>query len=210
MTRQFNAKIRCQHCGGITTEETPMNRWIRNHPLLDSKNGIAVFDIDILLHRFRLAKDLKGEREIECMMFIEVKTFGAKPSISQRDTLSLLNQTLRNRKRNRFGDPRRQVDCQLGLSYSLAKRKEIRLRLLGGHLLQLSGADPGASEWMKWDNKHIDINTLVELMLFDRDPDNLGASREDWMRRRSAPFAALRSQPTLFSVVDLHEEASSG
>jgi len=175
-----------------------MERWIRNHPLLDSAHGIARFDLDILLHRFKTVLDAKGERQIEFMMFIEVKTYGAGLSTSQQDTLSLLNQVLRNRRQNMHGAPRRQVCGQPIVTYSIAKRKHIPLRLLGGHLLQLSGDDPDNSEWMKWDNTPIDRDTLIELMLFARDPDNLAARKADWARRRSAPFATAPKHPTLW------------
>jgi hypothetical protein len=198
MTRQFNARIRCQHCGGLTTEESPMERWIRNHPLLDSSNGIVRFDVDILLHRFKVLADAKGERNIEFMMFIEVKTHSADLTKSQRDTLGLLNQVLRNRRQNMYAKPRRQIDGQPALIYSTAKGKRIPLRLLGGHLLQLSGSDPENSEWMKWDYKPIELVVLIELMLFDRDPDNLKARKSDWMRRRSNPFATIPKNPKLF------------
>ena len=198
MTRVFNSRIRCQHCGGLTTEESPMERWIRNHPMLDSKNGIVRFDIDILLHRYKTMGDRKGNRIVEFMMFIEVKTFGAELSMSQQDTLSLLNQVLRNRKKNMHSKPRMQVGEQPGLLYSRAKHTDVPLRLLGGHLLQLDKSSPDDSAWMKWDNKTIDQATLVDLMLFDRDPDRLNADKKDWMRRRSQPFAKMGKPPELF------------
>ena len=198
MTRQFNSRIRCQHCGNLTTEESPMERWIRNHPRLDSKNGVVRFDVDILLHRFKVTSDLKGEREIEFMMFIEVKTFGAELTRAQRDTLGLLNQTLRNRRKNNHSNPKRQSEGQPQKSYSIAKQKEISLRLLGGHLLQMSGVDPDTSDWLKWDTKQITAEDLVDLMLFDRDPDNLTARKEDWLRRRSKPFSRYVPAPDLF------------
>lgn len=191
MTRQFNSRIRCGNCGSLTTEESPMERWIRDHPKLDSRNGIVRFDVDILLHRYKSFIDAKGKRDIEFMMFIEVKTFGASLTNAQRDTLGLLNQVLRNRKPNIHSNPRRQMNARPSKAYSQAKKREIPLRLLGGHLLQLSGSDPETSETILWDCKTIDTETLVDLMLFNRDPDNLEASQRDWMRRRSAPFVAL-------------------
>lgn len=199
MTRQFNSRVRCQTCGSLTTEESPMERWIRNHRQLDSKNGIVRFDVDILLHRFKTFRDLKGIRDIEFMMFIEVKTFNADLNRSQRDTLGILNQVLRNRRANMHSEPRRQIAGQPPKVYSKAKQRDIPLRMLGGHLLQLSGSDPDDSKLMRWDYQEIDKQTLVDLMLFDRDPDNLSASKTDWMRRRSFPFASSKiKQAKLF------------
>lgn len=194
MTRRFNSRIRCEHCGNMTSEESPMERWIRRHPTLDSKHGIVRFDIDILLHRYKSVRDSKGCRDIEFMMFIEVKTFSASLTDTQQDTLGLLNQLLRNRKRNIHSDPRRQVNGQPAKAYSRMKNREVPLRLLGGHLLQLSGSNPQDSDQIMWDYKPINEETLVELMLFDRDPDNLDANKSDWMRRRSLPFESLSKQ----------------
>jgi hypothetical protein len=194
MTRRFNSRIRCEHCGNTTSEESPMERWIRKHPTLDSRNGIVRFDIDILLHRYKTVRDSKGCRDIEFMMFIEVKTFSASLTDTQQDTLGLLNQLLRNRKRNMHSDPRRQVNGQPVKAYSRMKKREIPLRLLGGHLLQLSGSNPQDSDQIMWDYKPINEETLVELMLFDRDPDNLEANKSDWMRRRSLPFESISKQ----------------
>lgn len=194
MTRQFNSRIRCQSCGELTTEESPMERWIRNHHQLDSKNGIVRFDVDILLHRFKTFQDSKGVRDIEFMMFIEVKTFSADLTRSQRDTLGILNQVLRNRRQNMHSEPRRQITGQPPKVYSRAKQKEIPLRMFGGHLLQLSGSNPDDSDRIYWDYQEIDKETLVDLMLFNRDPDNLSVPKKDWMRRRSAPFATIEKQ----------------
>ena len=205
MTRRFNSRIRCESCGEMTSEESPMERWIRNHETLDSRNGIVRFDVDILLHRFKSISDAKGQRDIEFMMFIEVKTFSASLTDTQQDTLGLLNQILRNRRPNMHSEPRRQVPRQPAKAYSRMKRREVPLRLLGGHLLQLSGSDPKNSETILWDYKPIDVPTLVELMLFDRDPDNLDASKSDWMRRRSMPFDALEKQ---YDRKDLFEGVS--
>lgn len=191
MTRQFNSRIRCERCGEMTSEESPMERWVRQHKLLDSRNGIVRFDVDILLHRFKTVTDAKGCRDIEFMMFIEVKTFNASLTDAQRDTLGLLDQLLRNRRPNMHAKPRRQVSGRPEMAYSRMKNRDIPLRLLGGHLLQLSGSDPENSDTILWDHKPIDIETLVELMLFDRDPDNLDASKQDWMRRRSLPFGEM-------------------
>jgi len=171
-----------------------MERWIRNHDQLDSKNGIVRFDVDILLHRFKTFQDNKGVRDIEFMMFIEVKTFNADLTLSQRDTLGILNQFLRNRCQNMHSEPRRQITGQPPKVYSRAKQKEIPIRMLGGHLLQLSGSNPDDGDCMYWDYRQIDKEMLVDLMLFNRDPDNLSVAKKDWMRRRSAAFAKIKNQ----------------
>ena len=187
MTRSFNSKILCPKCGHIHTEETSLERWIRNNPKLDSQSaGVVRFDIDILLHRYLMLKDKRGYRDIQCMMFIEAKTLGAKLSDSQHDTLLLLNQVLRNRRPNMHSRKRGfhlKNHKPLKNAYSYLLGRDITLRLFGGHFLQLEGLCPDSSKWMKWDGRAIDKDTLEKLLLFELNPDNLESF--DWRRRYS-------------------------
>ena len=194
MTRTFNEKIRCPSCGHNHTAETAFERWVRNNRSLDSvRESIVRFDLDLLLHRYKTPTDGKGTRDIQCMMFIEIKTFMAKVSDAQRDTLSLLNQVMRNRKPNIHSNPRRQVKNQICRAYSKMLNKEVRLLLYGGHLLQMDGTCPNSSSLMLWDNKPIDPIRLEELLRFERDPDRPENKMDH--RRRSHPW---RSTPALF------------
>ena len=165
MTRAYNENIRCPKCGEIYTAETDMERWMRNDPELDSVHaGVVRFD------------------------FIEVKTFNADLSLSQRETLSMFSQVLRNRKRNLHGDRK---GCHArdhiapSLVYSHMYRRWIRLKLFGGHLLQLSNSDPLTSELIRWDGKPIDKETLKGILQFELDPDS-PCRVMDWSRRYSS------------------------
>jgi hypothetical protein len=98
-----------------------------------------------------------------------------------------------------YSKPKKQMCGQPQRLLSTAKNKTIPLILCGGHLLQLSESDPYNSEWMKWDNQIINTDILVELMLFERDPDKPFSPKRDWMRRRSKPFAKINeTQRNLF------------
>jgi hypothetical protein len=196
MTRTFNEKVRCQDCGHEQTAESDFERWMRNCQELDSKSeGIVRFDLDILLHKYKNVQDKKGDRTIQCMMFVEVKTRMAQPSDSQRDTLSLLNNVMRNRVQNMHSSPRKQMGGQPRKVYSQQSKSEVALFLFGGHLLRIDGTSPTNSKKMLWDNKEVNLLQLVELLRFDRDPDNPSKMLD--IRRRSRPFAKM---PLLFDL----------
>ena len=200
MTRRFGGFINCPKCGHSHTNESALERWIRNDRQLDSiGSGIVRFDIDILLHRYNFSKDHKGARNVQAMMFIEAKTHGAELTPSQQGTLSALSQILRNRRANMHQDKlgRHASDHVPPATVVDPKRQtEHALYLYGGHLLRMSDVDPMQSEWMEWDNKPITADQLRSLLLFEIDPDTFRPI--DW-RRRSAAFAARnKKQRRLF------------
>jgi len=171
MTRTFNEKIRCPDCGYIHTVETDFERWMRGHAELKSQDGIVRFDLDVLLHRYKFIQDGKGVRDIQCLMFVEVKTHMAKPSQSQIDTLSMLNQVLRNRKSNINSNHRPQVTNQPDRVRSQLLKRDVTLRMYGGHLLQLDKTSPDNSGKMLWDYKEITPSQLIGLLRFELNPD---------------------------------------
>lgn len=69
-------------------------------------------------------------------------------------------------------------------AFSWLLGRAVGLRMFGGHLLQLSGADPVTSDRMQWDRKVITLEQLIGLLRFDLDPDSLAVM--DWRRRYSA------------------------
>lgn len=187
MTRRFEGRVHCPHCGSSHTAETAFERWMRQQPDLDSHKGIVRFDCDVLIHRYLTLRDKRGIRDIQAIMFVEVKTNAATMLPAQQDTLSILAQTLRNRRPNRHHHKRGRHlkdHTPLAKAYSHILKRPIVLRLFGGHLLRLSGDAPDTSEWMEWDGKRIDRQMLVDLLAMERDPDTL--KRHDWRRRYSA------------------------
>lgn len=178
MTRSMNARLECPTCRCQMSMESHFERWMRECKLLDSRqSGIVRYDLDLLLHKYMIAEDSRGARDIQAMMFVEVKTYGAEPTQAQADTLHLLNQVLRNRRKNMHtAQIRKQAanHAPLCTAFSLASRKQVALKLLGGHLLQFSDNGPEDSEWIRWDKKYdIDKSTLVDLLTFKKDPDTL-------------------------------------
>jgi len=155
------------------------------------------FDLDVLLHKYLTFDDKKGRRDIQCLMFVEVKTFGAEITKQQRDTLSLFSQVLRNRhvniNSNRKG--RHALNHIPPCScLSIFKGKMVTLRMFGGHLLTLERDDPENSNSILWDYKPISKEQLVQLLSFEIDPDSFRAM--DW-RRRYSDFRSINSQMEL-------------
>ena len=194
MTRTFNEKIRCPGCGYEHTAETDFERWFRENPLLDSRStGLVRFDLDMLLHKYKSLEDGKGSRWVQMMMFVEVKTFSATPSMAQRDTLSMLNQVMRNRRQNIHSHPRRQAGGQVSRVYSRLLRQDVCIKLFGGHLLQFDQTTPDNSSKIYWDTKEISHLQLVQLLTFENDPDRINMKLDH--RRRSRNWS---NSPTLF------------
>ena len=193
MTRTFNEHIRCERCGFQQTAETDFERWMRNHSQLNSRHGIVRFDLDVLLHRYKVIDDGKGSRDIQCLMFIEVKTYMATPSPCQRDTLSMFNQVLRNGKPNVHSVPRHHPVNRPVKVYSHMLKRQVTLRMFGGHLLQMDGSSPENSSRMLWDNQDIDVQWLLELLRFERHPDRPHLMLDH--RRRSRAWSRIPKLP---------------
>lgn len=189
MTRTFDGRVCCPHCKKWHTQETALERWIRNSSDLDSRNaGLVRFDCDILFHRYLVPTDKKGTRNLQCVMFIEAKTHWGDMTPAQRDTLSMLSQVLRNRKRNIHAAKKgrhaneRTPPCKC---YSHLLKKDVRLWLFGGHVLRMSNNCPEDSQRINWDGHPVDTETLVRILRFELDPDDI-TKPIDWRRRYSS------------------------
>lgn len=166
--------------------ESPFSSWIRNEPALDSiRERLYVSDCDYWIHQYRAHKDKVGDRAIDSIMLIELKTFGTELPWNQRDTLKLIGEGFR-----RAYSPNGRVITQ-----RMKFGSEVRLvRIYGAFLLRLSADRPDNSAQIEWHGRSVDIGTLIEILRFDRDPRSLTIRAE---RRHHAP--TLRQQhPDLF------------
>lgn len=139
---------------------------------LRSEDGIVCCDMDYLVHRYKTAAD---GRDVQCIMFVEVKTRGAGLTDSQRDTLVLLDQYLNNRRETPTKkNSKRVLNEARTKAFSVVSRKYVMVRAFGGYLLQFqhTGPDDG---WIKWGPKRIEItpDQLAAIIRFDLDPDTL-------------------------------------
>jgi len=176
MTKKFYQLTHCPKCGHEHTTETAFGRWLRNCEELKSEYGHIFYDVDLLpiLHIAHTYKTKKYWKELQFLMAIEVKTFGTEPDLAQRDTLNILGQIIRNRKKTLnkkkiFS----QVTPALDKVWSTLSHKQVWVKLYGSHLLQFSGAGPEDSDKILWDRKKINTDHLVKLLKFEIDPDTL-------------------------------------
>jgi hypothetical protein len=169
MTRLMRQQFTCCHCGAESSAETAFSRWTRENPELDSAEGTCIIDQDYWVHRF---KTYIG-REFQLLMGVEVKTFSAKPTPAQRDTLIALNQVLRNRRSTPTKENKYQAGTAPMRVFSSMQKREICLRVFGVHLLTFSGSGPEDSSVIMWNHQRITKEVLTKILRFDLDPDTL-------------------------------------
>lgn len=186
------------------TPEPPFNAWVRGHPELDSKrHHVVVTDTDMWVHRF--GRKWKGVtyRDVQCIMFVEIKTHGADLNDGQRDTLHFANQLLRTEKwttqrvNGRYA-PGHQPNTARVRAWSHLSKQWVEMRSYGAHKLRLAGTDPLDSSWISWDDKPITIADLLKLLRFDLHPDSLNPV--EWRRHKR-----IKRDATLFEPVQFEE-----
>lgn len=142
--------------------------WMRNCNDLPSYGkdfGFVATDTDLVVHRYLTSVDSIGTREVQGLMQIEVKTRMGKPQPSQMDTLSKLNL---------FADEK--------------VVSGVYVRFFGVYILVLQNTTPDNSSHIWWVKipkgkfysdpklsviKQIDRGCLIDILRFERHPDNL-------------------------------------
>ena len=162
MTRSFNSRIDCPTCRCQMTVETAFERWVRDNDDLDSGSGIVRFDLDMLIHKYMF----DDRRDLQAMMFVEVKTFGAEVSKSQADTLGAFRQIMN-------GD--RWIHSQM-------TNEDSFLCLFGGFVLTFEKTCPDDSSWIRWHGRQITAAQLVRILSFELDPNDPDAELDIWER----------------------------
>lgn len=149
--------------------DTPFCAWLRRQqkelPSYSETCGFVASDNDVHIHRYMTEVDGRGTREIQALMFLEIKTRGGKVHDSQRDTLVKLHACL--------GKCKIEFDGQA-------------IRHFGVSFIFLSGTDPDDSETIHWGRfdprdessrvirgKKITKEKLLKLLRFELHPDNL-------------------------------------
>lgn len=134
----------------------------------------GVSDIDGLLMFHKHHTDRIGPRDVQHMMMVEYKTYGAKPPMSQHDSLSMLSQALckvsktSKRKRSAKSQP----------VWSPMAKRNVTLKTWGAHLLVFSATSPADSSAITWNGKQINTYDLECLLRFELNPWTLKALRD--------------------------------
>jgi hypothetical protein len=153
---------------------------VRENPELESSRGFCAIDQDLWFHRYVASENTP----YECIMLVEAKTFGARMSTAQADTLGIVHQFMRNRVCTPTTPERknlRQVKNAPHKAWSHNKRRFVRVRAFGVYVLTFSGSgdpcEPGQT--ITWQSatpgsiRTIDEETLTKLLAFELDPDTL-------------------------------------
>lgn len=166
--------------------EGPFEDWLRKKKELDSVvQRLSISNSDFWIHQYRSHHDRVGDRTVDNIMLVEVKTEGADIPFAQRDTLILVNQLLRRSSDNR---------------YKILKDMKGGRRLVqcfGVHLLQLSSDRPDNSAVIRWDRTVVDEDTLVRVIRFELNPYTLeprSERRHHTLPRINLPLLDLDSE----------------
>jgi hypothetical protein len=169
VTAPFRRTTNCPNCNYDIPLEDTFSQWVRNHQQLRSGDGFAFMDKDLICHRFKTDHD----RSIQYLMFVEVKTRGAKLLDSQRDTMWIVKQLLSNRRITPTKDKNPlQVNGVPTKVKSYMAKTDVLIRAFGYHTLRLSGSTPDDSDAIIWDTTPITREQVVGLLRFDLNPDN--------------------------------------
>jgi hypothetical protein len=184
--------------------QDPFLQWIRHEPRLDSREfNICVTDTDVWIHRFsnRMEKSVKGvlPAMIEHIQLIEVKSFSADMPFAQRDTFDVVDRLVRRCTSRKSGD-RRRLPVRIEDSRPGCHGRSRWVRWLGVHMLQMSADRPDNSDCLIWDRRSVDLTALIELLRFDRDPDN--PTRFLDTRRHHAKPQRNSTPPLLLMIAD--------
>ena len=131
-----------------------------------SCDGLTVGNFDYIFHRFKFPKDKLGQRRIEHLMIVELKTGGEILGNPQRDTLSVANAIL-DAILPVDGSP---IDVKSRPGFIVNGDKKCVWH--GIHLLRVPVAPTNVGPF-GWDNKWVlPSNVLIDVLNFVRDPRN--------------------------------------
>ena len=167
--------------------DTPFGDWIRAHPGLHSiRERLSIMDTDYWIHQYRAHSDRVGERKIDSIMCVELKTFQKDLPFAQRDTLRLISAMYRQVA---YTDDGKIKTMTLDMGNEIRK-----VRMYGYFVLRLYADRPDTSLWIEWNGRQIDEETLVDVLRFKRDPRHLRKRSE---RRHHTP-SLYQAHPDLF------------
>ena len=141
--------------------------WLRKNQNLPSTE-IVISDVDCIVHQYKTIVDSIGTRDIQSILYLEVKTRGASLTKSQLDTLFKLHKTM-------FTSRLEEINGQFVRNWGVA-------------IVSMDGTHPFNSKCMYWGRfdeyggldwgddrlggRVLTVETLNKLLRFEIHPDN--------------------------------------
>lgn len=161
------------------------SKWLNAQPGLQPSDGINATDIDKVIHRYCHWNNGQKCRDVQCMLFLEVKAMGAAVRPNQADTMYHVHQAITTQlfpwqstdESGRFvvGHPANNRRAK-----AVIAGKTVEMKVLGHFCLRMSGTRPDNSEWMEWscgpkwnEGKRITLEQLQKLLRFELHPATL-------------------------------------
>lgn len=174
-------------------------RWVRSRedlfPSSSNHSAYVASDVDALWHQYKTVVDGQGTREIQAMMFLEVKTRSGRLTSSQQDTLFKFHKSIK---------PSIKVNGMI-------------IRNLGVSVVYLDGKDPDDSSRIQWGRfkqdgelqlTPISYDQFIALMQFELNPDTLRDKTPFRRHHKTTCFIALETTPLGFTVERLVQTRS--
>lgn len=175
--------------------DTDFSAWVRRHPELqydyDGRFGLGLADWDAVFHRYMTASEINRPRDVQSLMYLEVKSRNGSLTSSQRDTLF-----------------KHHCHC-FNMDQGKAQSRRINgqdILHFGVSILILSGTNPDNSASIKWGrfskigNVHfqkINSDQLIQLLRFDLHPSNL-STKPFRLHHKTREVAELILEPLGF------------
>jgi hypothetical protein len=158
--------------------DTPFSRWLREQPALDSHSSrTCVQDVDYWIHKYRCTHDTRGDRAVDHLMLVELKTRGRRVDFAQRDTLGLVRRLIESVFL--IGDSERVMTKRIMMG-----NEPREVKFYGYFALEISGDRPDTSRSIRWHGREIDLDVLIEVLDFAVHPRTL---RRNVDRRHQPP-----------------------
>lgn len=159
--------------------------WLNNQRDSLNSNQFNVTDIDKVIHRYCTWTNGIRVREVQAIMFLEIKTNGAKLRPNQKDTLFQVHQLVTTglfpwQFQRDDGTLKKGHVSNNRKVHSIIAGKVVELKCYGVFCLRMSGTDPENSDWIEWSScarglepRAITKETMLEIFRFERNPVSL-------------------------------------
>lgn len=142
-------------------KDEPFSEWLRGIESLDSDQyGLTCNDADLIFHKFR-----HETKDLQLLMWVEVKCFNADIHVSQLETLWFHHQLLRKTTKLRCFFRQEATICHFGVYFlKLQSDKPIE-----GETMQWGRFnDVGGIQWKETTR----VQSIINVLGFVSDPDN--------------------------------------